>query len=276
MQEENQIPEDETNDDLPELDIRQENAFKKMKMNLELGTVFPDELSKNLPPEIEGAFLDSIINFEKAFRNSERITIHQKLKNPHFIPENVLNDAEIDIEIEKVIDLLAQHNIRFETLAQDQYDNREIYKFLTEDFLEQHVDDINVPNMISFFTYEDFRPNHKYTLEKDANDFIESFFEKDIKALDLITFDKKVVGKKILAIKKQFTQLELIELHQKHLEFTAKQATIIFDITFEGYTSSSQKFNFSGDLIINYKFDAGYWYIADAKFPFDNNPFFKK
>ncbi|MEO0060111.1 MAG: hypothetical protein RLZZ312_1758 [Bacteroidota bacterium] len=273
---EDQIPEDERNDDLPELDIRQENAFKKMKMNLELGTVFPDQLSKDLPPEIEGAFLDSIINFEKAFRNSERITINQKLKKPHFIPENVLNDTEIDFEIEKVFELLVKNNIRFETLAQDQYNNREIYKFLTEDFLEQEVDDIDVPNMISFFTYEDFRPNHKYILQKDANNFIESFFKNDKKSFDDITFDKKAVGKKIQAAKKQFTRLKLIELQQKHITFNAKKATLIFDIAFEGYTGLSQKFNFSGDLVINYKFDAGYWYISDAQFPFDSNPFYKK
>ena len=276
MQEENQIPEDENNDDLPELDVRQENEFKKIKMNLELGAVFPEELSKELPPEIEGAFLDSIINFEKAFKNSKRITINQKLNCPHFIPESVLNDAEIDIEIDKLLYLLNQHNIQFETLAQDEYDNREIYKFLSEDFQDVEIDDVTVPNMISFFTYEDYRPNHRYSLQREAQDFIKFFVAEDTVSLQQFTFDNKKVHGKILAERQQFERLELHELHQKNITYNDEVATISFDITFDGYINITQNFNFSGNLNIDFKFESGYWYISNVDFPFESNQFFKQ
>ena len=268
-----QLPDDDQ--EMPKLDIRQENEFKKMKMSLEHGAVFPTELSQNLPPEIESAFLDSIINFEKAFRDSKKITIFDKLGKPHFVPENVLNDDEIDIEIDKVQDLLGKNNIRFDVLAEDEYSNREIYKFLTEDFINEEVEEIQLKGMISFFNYEDYRPNHRYSITESTRDFIDEFMHIDSKTYEDHDFENEDSKKKIDAFRNKFQRLDLINLEITDLIFDDKTAKTTFDISFEGYPNPQQKFNFSGIGSITFKFEYGFWYTDTVDLPFDSNPLFE-
>ena len=266
----NQLPDDDQ--DMPKLDIRQENEFKKLKMSLEHGAVFPAELSQNLPPEIEGAFLDSIINFEKAFRNSKKISIFEKIRKPHFVPENVLNDAEIDIEIQKVHDLLSKYGIEFGVLAADDYGNREIYKFLTEEFINEEVEAIQLRGFISFFNYEDFRPNHRYSIAESTRDFIDEFMDIDSKTYEDHDFENEACKIKIDAFRNKFQRLDLVNLEITDLLFDDKTAKTTFDITFKGYLNQQQKLHFSGVGSITFNYEYGFWYTDTVTLPFESNP----
>lgn len=258
-------------DDMPELNIRQENEFKKMKMNLEHGAIFPDEMMQNLPPEIEGAFLDSIINFEKAFKNAKRTTIAEKLNKTHFIPENVLNDAEIDIEIAKVQKALQDHNIRFEIIVEDEYSNREIYKFLTEDFMDVEIDDFQFDGMISCFNYEDYRPNHRYSLNESANNFINEFKDIDSNTYKDYVFENETVEEKITIFRNQFQNIELIDFQVNKIDFDENEATVTFTITFEALQKDCQKISFSGQGFLEFKFQDAHWSMSDVQWPDASN-----
>ena len=69
-------------DEMPKLDLRQENEFKKMKMTLESGAVFPENFNKEMPPEIESQFLDFII-IQNIFWN--KIWLSNFIKNHNFL-----------------------------------------------------------------------------------------------------------------------------------------------------------------------------------------------
>ena len=265
-----QLPDDDQ--EMPKLDIRQENEFKKMKISLEHGAVFPTELSKNLPPEIEGAFLDSIINFEKAFKNAKKISVFEKIGKPHFVPENVLNDAEIDIEIQKVHNLLNKNDIELGMLAKDDYCNRKIYKFLTEEFINEEIEALQLQGFVSVFNYEDFRPNHRYSIAESTRDFIDEFINIDSKTYEDHDFENEECKIKVDAFRNKFQRLDLINLEITDLVFDEKTAKTTFDITFEGYQNQQQKLHFSGVGSITFNYQYGFWYTDTVILPFESDP----
>ena len=50
--------EDNNEDELPKLNIEEENEFKKLKLSIEHGPSYFGKGNSNLPPEIEVQFLD--------------------------------------------------------------------------------------------------------------------------------------------------------------------------------------------------------------------------
>lgn len=61
------------NPELPSLSIEDKNQFKQIKIGLEHGGFFGKEGS-TISPEIEGQFLDYVIEFEKQFKDAKRVS----------------------------------------------------------------------------------------------------------------------------------------------------------------------------------------------------------
>ena len=77
-------------EELPKLTLKEENEFKRLKLSLESNAFFLDFKTQNLPPEIEGLFLDNIMNFQKAYENAKKISIYERIGKPIFyISENL-------------------------------------------------------------------------------------------------------------------------------------------------------------------------------------------
>jgi len=108
----------EMNDDeeMPKLNIEQENEFKRIKLSLEHDAIFPEGMNSNLPPEIESMFLDNIMNFENSYKKGKQITVFEKIGKPKFISANELDENQITNELKKLITLLEEHNILFNVI----------------------------------------------------------------------------------------------------------------------------------------------------------------
>lgn len=174
---------DENNNEseLPKLNTKEENEFKKLKLSIEHGTTFFGKSNSNLPPEIECQFLDYISNFENAFQNAKQITVYEKIGKPEFKPEGTLSDEEITVELERIEEIMHQNNIRLDVLCDYENEDRLIYAFITEELFLSKIDEMNVPGMMSHFTYEEFHQNHKYDLEQATEDFLKMFLDKKSK-----------------------------------------------------------------------------------------------
>lgn len=77
-------------EELPKLNIKQENEFKKLKLAIEHGAEFLDFKSKtDLPPEIEGQFLDYIPFLKMHFKTLNKLRFTRKLESPISNPKKL-------------------------------------------------------------------------------------------------------------------------------------------------------------------------------------------
>ena len=128
-----------------------------------------------LPPEVESDWLDHILEFERQFEQAERITVRQRIGDP---PIQSLSDLPLHAVGEAVtalLDLLAAHGIAVDFLGD--VDELEAYRYLTQELLDQEMDDIRVEGMMTHFTYS--------TPEYDVQMWVEHF------VLDVFTHEKE-------------------------------------------------------------------------------------
>lgn len=259
---------DDEDFEMPKLDIRQENEFKKMKLNLESGAVFPADMSKNLPPEIESRFLDTIMNFEKAFKNSKNISIFDKIGCPDFIPENVLNDTEIIEELNKIRQLLFEKGITLEATAEYDDEDRMIYKFITEEFFLIEVNDVHIPGVISCFTYEKFHQNHKYDIQQETYDILRLILNKKSNFYDefhVHDLKNHVAFNNFTSLFKKF-KIKMIR-NVKVIHDDVK-AISNFNIVFWGkIAGTGEKMHFSGEGSLDFEYKSGIWTAVAVNLP---------
>lgn len=173
---------DETNqplsDDAQE-NMRIENDILKLKMKAQFGEAFqmgPD--NNDLPPEIENEFLKNVLAYENAHQHVEYKKVYELLGKPEYKKANELSDEEISEELSRIQKILEQNNMALDVLAE--YDDKTIYTFITEELFEHETDNIGgpIPCMVTHFIYEEFHPNHKYDINRLAENFLSNWFEQ--------------------------------------------------------------------------------------------------
>jgi hypothetical protein len=256
---------------LPELNIRQENEFKKMKMNLESGAIFPDDLSKNLPPEVESQFLDSIMLFEKAFRDAKQVIVFEKIGSPNFIPENVLNDNEVKIELERIEEIMHNNGLNLDVLADYDDEERLIYKFITEELFFKEVDDIKIPEYNINFIYEEFYRNDKYELKQNTVDFLNMLFHKKSQFYEEFHYQDAINHVELNNFRSLFKKIKIKLFEVIAIDINNENAIVHFNIDFFGKKKKSDnKIYFSGEGSISYFLEDGLWKIQTVNIPINN------
>lgn len=147
---------------------------------LEQGAQFGSmQTDSNLPIEIQNQFLKNIIEFEKQFEEHKAIKVFDKIERPdHFKPVNEIADNEIENAWDELDEYLQKYGIQL-SVCSPNISKRELYRFATEELFTHEMDDMNVPGMMSCFTYDEFHPDHKYDNTRYAiDDCIEVIFDK--------------------------------------------------------------------------------------------------
>ncbi len=263
----NKINENDEND-LPKLSLEQENAFKKMKMSLESNAVFPENFSKMLPPEVEGAFLDSILKFEKMYRESEKTTIFKKLGSPKIKNSDQFSDELIGNELKKLVNRLRRKGIGFR--AQYDYDARLIYDFIINELFNKEVDDLQMEGMILHFSYEDFHPNHIEILKDLTTGFLAMFLDKESKHYRKKYSKDAKNHKQINAFRACFEKFELVELEATSVDFNSDEtrAKVHFSIFFKGkVVGTGLTIEYDGSGSITFKKKETQWKLRTVELP---------
>ncbi len=144
--------------------LKAENDFLKMKIMLEHGADFyqPDKQDISLNPEIEHAFLNHIIEFEKQFEMHKTISVFDKIGQPqHFKNVRDIPDADIEDEWNKLLEYMRGHGVDL-TACSPKISDRELYRFTTEELFKHELDDMHIPGMMSGFIYDEFYPDYEY------------------------------------------------------------------------------------------------------------------
>jgi hypothetical protein len=136
---------DDTFKHLPDREALQvENEILKMKLTLERGGVFGKTDNPNFTPEMEHAFLQSIMEVERQFDEQKTIQVFDKIGRPGcFNPSAELTDEELTPALNELLGLLNDHRIIL-NVSNDSIKEREVYRFITEDLFYQEIHDFDI------------------------------------------------------------------------------------------------------------------------------------
>ena len=243
-----------------------DNELKKKEIQKKYGAHFWG--SSDLPPDIENEWLNSIENFEEQFENAKQITVHKKLGEPTFKAESELSDIQLANELERLYKIMAGKYISLDVLSD--VDDREIYRFITEELFHQEIDDMELPGIWNCFIYEEFHPNAKLDIESTLDYFFRMTMNKmeniGGEGYDLLYIDtdnymdttrnkipKKEIEKRINNFLKAYDSFEFIknEITDIQINDEGNDAAAIMDVNYKAWVEN-------GKLSENYKGKANF------------------
>jgi len=193
------------------------NEKKRDELAEKYGAQFSLEGDSDLPAEVEAQWLDNVEEFERQFENATRIPLREFLGSPSLRPLADIPSAELETELNQLLDLLAEHDIFIDFL--NEIEDAEAYRFITEELLDEEVDNIHIPGMQCHFIYEEFHPNDEQDAKMWAGEFLHAFFANDEEQLDVA-----VSGEELLNARGE--PISLAEIHQLMAQFHARHRLI--------------------------------------------------
>lgn len=264
--------------DDPEENLRMENELLRLKLQAELGA--KSHTSPGLDPEIENEFLKHVMAFEQNYAKSALVSVYERIGKPDFANADALDDAAITIALKNVIDILFKNNIEVDFSGE--YDDRTKYNFIVNELFGQEIDDFSMPGMITHYNYEEFHPNHQLDIETRAEEFIASWFKRDIKENHWSLADSFILPDRQILDKAKVVR-GIGQIFEAYTAFT-DQKYIIKETHFElnesgglGNARGLAKYNavlengetvtFNGPFIFYMSFEHGWWSIFHIVFP---------
>ncbi|MEP6948007.1 MAG: hypothetical protein ABI863_01970 [Ginsengibacter sp.] len=174
----NELPEEEKFSDDPEENLRMQNNFLKMKMMAESGALFGGE--GGLPADIENQFLKNVMEFEKANADAKPTTIFEVLGKPDFEDETNLGEEKFKKQFSRLQKLLRKYDMNVDFGRER--DNRFKYNFITKELFEHQTAFMPVKGMSTYFSYEEFHPDHELEMTGKTSQFLNDFFERNLDA----------------------------------------------------------------------------------------------
>ena len=260
--------------------LKAENEFLKMKLMLEQGAQFGTmQTDSELPAGIENQFLRNVMEFEKQFEEQKTIKVFDKIERPnHFKPVNEIPEDEIENAWNNLDEYLHKYGIEL-SVCSPNISDRELYRFTTEELFDHEMNDMNVPGMMSCFTYDEFYPDYKYDNTRHAvEDCIEVILKKKhfdwmplLKKENLRINDHYPVSEKeyinlINRFKDAYEDIQLQEMNDPVCTIEGNSCYVKgnYDVTL---TFSSEEIFINGEWMVEYEFDEdfGFWEIANVQ-----------
>lgn len=258
--------------------LRAENDFMKMKLMLEKGAVFGSAEPGMMTPEVENEFLQRIIEMEAQFERSDMVTIFEKIGSPsHFVPVEELSDKAIDQAWDQLYDCLCSHAIQL-AVSSPYVSNRELYRFVTEEFFQVEIEASDPPGVVSLFHYDHFHPDPFYENTQTALEYCikDIFFPKAadhyyymmnkgirLNANSGLTLEDYV--RKLKRSSGLFDQLELLFLEDTGCRVYESECIVTGKYSVKAY-SGKEEFLYSGNWTIIFEPDGDryFWYARQV------------
>jgi hypothetical protein len=268
-----------------DIDDRIDNGLKKKEMEEKFGAKFGS--IGDISPEIEKEWLKSIEAFEEQYRNSKRVSVWAKIGKPEFKKIEDLQADEVSIELERLFDILGKNHVSLNTLCK--VEDRELYRFITEELFVHMINDIKIEGMISCFTYEEFHPNARLNIEHAFDYFFRFTMAKgkrigcedgyDMLYIDTDNYEdingkileKEKVKKTISNFLNSFDRFEIISIEIQSCEINKEEndALIKFFIHYRGlFDNSNELVEFKGNAAFKFRPGVyGGWEIYNIDLP---------
>jgi hypothetical protein len=180
-----------------------------------------------------------MVEFERQLHSTKMICIYDRIGKPDYLKKEAeLSDEEIDGAWKSLCDLFHFHGISLDVCS-PQVSLRELYRFATEDFFLQEIQDIRIPGMIQGFLYDDFFPdqaqdnvmlvlNHclYQIFRKDPMEWTNSFRKKRLylNGYEGLTVDEMVTL--INGFKERVSRFELVEFTDITSHINGRHGTV--------------------------------------------------
>lgn len=255
--------------------IRQENELKKLKLSAEFGAKFYESNETDLPPDIDSQFLNQIQQFEEAAARKESKKIKEILGNPVFKAEKSLPDAQVKEELSKILEFMNLNQINLDVMYK--VDDREIYRFITEELIEEELSVFGLPGMTSCFIYEEFYPNHEEDVKKYSVDFLESLFNKKFEFMHYnISQEMQLNGEKTSAeefvvnaqsLMEKAGEIILPSIEVESVTFRNDKAEVECVILFQKLHQNAENMKKELNATIHFHKQYEYWYLNQVVLP---------
>lgn len=265
------------NEDENQEKLRQENELRKLKLRAEFGAEFMEDNNdkSDIPVELESQFLDYVEKFEEAAAKKEVKKVKAILGNPSFKKPEDLDDNSISKELDKVLEFMSLHNIELDVIYE--VENREIYRFIIEELLEEDVNVVDIPGMNTCFIYEEFHPNHAEDLKRESVDFLKMLLKQDFEFINFHCADRLIYNQKEIPldqfIEKAIELLEkqneiiLPEVEVKNVEIENDKAKVSCIIQFENVSEKQINQQQKLEAEVTHYFEYGFWNLNQVKIP---------
>lgn len=255
--------------------LKHENEILKQKLSEEFGM---QKMESCLPEEIENDWLNYMYNFERMNKEAVKIKVSERLGNPEFSLAEKLDDNKITFELDRLNKLMEQNGIDIDFICK--YEERLMYKFITEELFEKEIEDIRIPEMRTCFIYEEFHPNHEYDIKNLIEEFFEFFlqerfieefykfvFLEDNMHYKDVNYTKDEFLKKLIEFREEVkpSGVELLEFYNVNFDLENCCGNADGEISYsvkdsEGPAHVSTFFN------IKIKMKYGFWEISEVEF----------
>jgi hypothetical protein len=95
-------------------------------------------------------------------------------------------------ELDDLLELLSKKGIEIDTIYE--VEDRELYRFITQELFFHEIEDIQLEGMSWHFIYEEFHPNHLNDVKSDCIDLVKNIFNKEYSFNPTyVNFDNKLI-----------------------------------------------------------------------------------
>ncbi len=155
--------------------MRVNTQISLLKRELERNVlVEPD--GKEIDPGPVDTLLDSISALEELQKESVLCSVYELIEKPPFQPDINLNDLEVGQALIALQHRMSEYGILLTVLAPEDYSDRTIYRFMTNELFLYEIAYWSEGETTQFI-YEEFHPNHRYTIVEQGNRFIKMVAE---------------------------------------------------------------------------------------------------
>jgi hypothetical protein len=131
------------------------NESKRQQLKDEFG--MPEGYRKSdIDPELEGQFLDYMLEWERAYASAEETTVKAFIGDPEIIHRDDLSVDEMNAEIDRILEIMAENRVFLE--CSTSIDVKELYDFLLLEFMQHECLDMRVTDTNVRYSYEELRP----------------------------------------------------------------------------------------------------------------------
>jgi hypothetical protein len=148
---------------------------------------------ENISPKVENEWLNYIEKFEEQFNKNESTTVWRYIGKPSCQKVTEITPEKIIDELNRLFHIMNEHNVYLDISSE--VEDKELYRFLTEELFQEEMDNIRIPGMSHNFIYEEFHPNAEQDIEMAYEYFFNSTLKKhknvDGNGYDMLYIDTK-------------------------------------------------------------------------------------
>lgn len=263
----------------PEERLQMENNLLKSKLIAEHKGTFSENEESALSPEVENEWLNSMYNFEQAFKNAKTVPLYKFIGEPAFKPSAELDKGSVEKELERLQQIMADHGVVLDCICE--YEDRVIYEFITQELFNHEMEDVKIKGMTTNFIYEEFHPNHDHDLRKLTNDFFDALLKRKWNEYDemllheemLIATDKRTTRddfiKQIELFQNGWKQFYITKLEIVNVQFDEAQgdANVKISLEYDAISRKKETVRFGGESSLDFVLEYDWWSVRKLLVP---------